>query len=85
MTSESIENMMSGEDRMIAIITSSVCVVIITAIVALTITFTICCLYLYRGNHRTHAAQADVEAGRVIIGNCCSAIIPQSKLAKGVK
>ena len=70
--------MMSDEDKMMAIITTSVCVVAITAIVALTVTFTICCLYFYRGNHRTHAAHSDVEAGRVVIGNCCSAIIPQS-------
>ena len=74
-TSESMPGM-SDDDKIAAIITSSVCVVLVTAIVALVITFAICCLYFYRGNHRAHA-HSDVEAGHVMIGNCCSAIIPQ--------
>ena len=75
---DTMEGMSEGEQT-IAIITASVCVVLITGAVSLVVTLTICCLYFNRGNHRTHAhsSNADVEARAVVIGNCCSAIVPQ--------
>ena len=76
MTSESMQ---SDKDEMVLIIAVAVSSAAVISIVALTLIFTVCCLYFYRGNHRTHTAPANVEAGRVIIGNCCSAIIPQSE------
>ena len=74
--------MVEGYDsqKTITIATVVVCVFIVTAIIALVITLAMCYLYFHHGS-RGSRREGDLETGRrhMVIGNCCSAIVPQGE------